>query len=315
MTSMQLQIIRSGGQVRRETFGAGPVAFGREADNQIIFSETYVSRKHGVFHQDGDVWLLENLSDNGVFINGKRLKKKPVPVNAGDVIAIGDQDIFKIEAFLGSGPTSSLPADSTVSKTSAAPAASAPSAASRKTRLWLSLAGFWVVVLALLVFVQPLLVSKEDTGPQNRTKELSPEELKQYVRLKPPEIAGNVQPNERRSREAITQARDIAARLDARIDAPFRAYRAYQKALAFSGKVMLDDSQDMRRFTLIEDQLIEGVTSRYYDGYAKLRAQNYRDAEGVFRELGQYFPEPLNPLMKNVEGHRRDIGTKYKRRR
>lgn len=313
MTSMQLQIIRPGGQVRRETFTQGPIAFGREADNQIIFSETYFSRKHGVFHQNDDGWYLENLSVNGTQINGKRIKKKHVPVNAGDIITVGDQEVFKVEALLNAAgsPTISPSIDTPAAK----PAVATPSAGTRKTRLWLSLAGFWVVVLALLVFVQPLLVNKDDTGPIHRTVELKPEEIKQYVRRKPPEIAGNVTPDERRKNEALAEARDVAARLDARVDGHFKAYRAYQKALAYSGNVVLADSQDMRRFTVIEEELIQGVTTRYYDAYAKLRSQNYRDAEMALRDLNQYFPEPQNPLMKNVEAHRRDIGTKYKRRR
>jgi hypothetical protein len=268
-----------------------------------------MSRHHGVFLQQDDNWYLENLSPNGTFINGKRVRKKPVPVREGDMISVGDQQIFQIEVLL-SGAAGVNPETTTQA---ASPAAPPISPASRKMRLWISLAIFWLVVLGILAFIQPLLSSKDSHDTSDQTPALTPEQISQAVRHKPSDIQGRVQPNERRMNEALTQARNLSSRLDASIDAPFHAYRAYQRAIAYSGQNILPDSRDMREFTQLERDLIKNVSDRYYDAYGLLRTHNFRGAEKAFRELIRYFPEPENPLIRNVEAHRRDIGSKLKR--
>jgi|GEM_PF-4384478 len=317
MTSIQLQIIHSDGSLRRETFTQGPVAFGREVGNQILFNENLVSRRHGVFHQQDDHWLLENLSDNGTWINGKRIKRKAVPVNAGDVISVGDQDILRVEAILmPSGQAAPTTASTTtLANATAATPKPAGSATSRKMRLWLTLAGFWVVILALLVFMQPLYNNSRSSGPQWQTRELNADQISQAVREKPRDIARGVQPSERRVSEYLAEAREISSRLDSGVDAHFRAYRAYQRAMAYSGRDMLDDSRDLRTFTEIERELIQGVTTRYNNAYAKMRANNFREAEAAFRNLANYFPDVDNSLMKNVEALRKEMSAQARRRR
>lgn len=313
MASIQLQIIRSGGQVYRETYREGTIAFGREDDNQIIFTETFVSRHHGHFLQSEDNWYIENLSPNGTQVNGKRIRKKPTLLNVGDTISVGNQQIFFVEAIESnsSTPTSNTAKIEPDSKANIK--ASPISPASRKMRLWISLAAFWLVVLGVLVFIQPLLSNKDTLNLNDRIPSLSPEQISQYVRQKPKDIQGNVQPDERRMNDALAEARDFSARIDASTDARYRAYRAYQRAIAYSGLELLPNSQDMRMYVQLEADLVRDITNRYYEGYSLLRSHNFRGAEQSFRTLIRYFPEPDNPLIRNVEAQRRDIGSKLRR--
>lgn len=314
MSAIQLQIILADGSLRRETFAQSPVTFGREADNHITFTHPLISRKHGVFHQDDEGWLIENISDNGTWLNGKRIKRKPLTLRQGDVISVGDHDIFRVEAILESATGATPTASPAVNTTPVQPKPEV-SASVRKMRLWIGLASFWVVVLALLIFIQPLYNSRSSTGSQWRTPELTQEAISQAVRQKPRDIAGRLQPNDRRAADYLAEARDIASRLDANIDAPFRAYRAYQRAMAHAGKHSLDDSRDLRTFTEIESRLIDQANQRYRDAYAMMRSHNFRDADIAFRNLTLYFPDPQNPLIRNVESLRKEIANQRKRLR
>jgi pSer/pThr/pTyr-binding forkhead associated (FHA) protein len=64
---------------------------GRQADCDIILTQSRkVSRKHCIFAQVNDRWMLRDLgSTNGVSVNGTRVKKE-ARLRNGDLVTIGD---------------------------------------------------------------------------------------------------------------------------------------------------------------------------------------------------------------------------------
>lgn len=64
------------------------IALGRREDNQIVVNDPNVSRYHAKISFDNKDWRIEDLkSTNGLFLNGKKIKK--APLSPGDEIRMG----------------------------------------------------------------------------------------------------------------------------------------------------------------------------------------------------------------------------------
>lgn len=72
--------------------GLEPVLVGRSSENQYAIPALQLSRCHARFEQeDGQVYLTDMNTVNGVFLNGKRLSEKhPVLCREGDKISLAD---------------------------------------------------------------------------------------------------------------------------------------------------------------------------------------------------------------------------------
>lgn len=67
---------------------------GREANNEIVFEELEISRRHASVTFVGGRHMIEDLgSTNGTFVNGRRISTA-VPLRDGDVIDMGDSVSF-----------------------------------------------------------------------------------------------------------------------------------------------------------------------------------------------------------------------------
>jgi DNA-binding NtrC family response regulator len=71
-------------------FAVPTVSLGRESDNTLSIPEAAVSRYHARFERrsDGAVWLVDNQSTNGCFVNGRRIREQALAGH--DVVRIGD---------------------------------------------------------------------------------------------------------------------------------------------------------------------------------------------------------------------------------
>jgi pSer/pThr/pTyr-binding forkhead associated (FHA) protein len=68
-----LEVIDEEGQVKeRISIGSSPVTIGRSSNNDIVVSDSNVSRKHAELRDDGGLWILTDLgSTNGTLVNGR----------------------------------------------------------------------------------------------------------------------------------------------------------------------------------------------------------------------------------------------------
>lgn len=85
-------------EVDRETF-----IVGRASDCDIVIDNLNVSRHHAkISKQDGVYYLTDLRSNNGTFLNGKRLKEGDEPLTFGDEIGIGKHALrFQSHSRLG----------------------------------------------------------------------------------------------------------------------------------------------------------------------------------------------------------------------
>jgi hypothetical protein len=64
---------------------------GASSDNNLVIKhDKYVSRRHALLRREhGQLWVVDEHSKNGTFVNGKRVGDTPAAVEVGDQIAIG----------------------------------------------------------------------------------------------------------------------------------------------------------------------------------------------------------------------------------
>ena len=68
----------------------GRLTFGRGSEADQRFPDDGLSRLHATIYRDGDrVWVVDENSSNGTFVNGERAAPAGTPLRNGDVIKIG----------------------------------------------------------------------------------------------------------------------------------------------------------------------------------------------------------------------------------
>ncbi len=85
---MELVLIQEDGSRRSFPLNSSEVQIGRSSKNDISFTEKSVSRKHCKLSQNGENWLIEDLSStNGTYVNGAKVEKEKL--KGGEKIKLG----------------------------------------------------------------------------------------------------------------------------------------------------------------------------------------------------------------------------------
>ncbi len=101
---------------------SGKVTFGRGSDVDQRFPDEGLSRLNStVYSEDGRIWIVDENSTNGTFVNGERVGGTGHPLKEGDVIKIGNHSNLRVvrsETTPGSGSESSGTAQTVSDSTS-----------------------------------------------------------------------------------------------------------------------------------------------------------------------------------------------------
>ncbi len=78
----------------------GKSTVGRDLNNDIIIEDQLVSKSHAaVYVENGDIYIEDMNSSNGVYVNGKKISRR-IKVNNGSLIRVGST-ILKLESNYG----------------------------------------------------------------------------------------------------------------------------------------------------------------------------------------------------------------------
>ncbi|REJ75597.1 MAG: FHA domain-containing protein [Acidobacteria bacterium] len=101
----------------------GRFAFGRGSDADRRFEDSGLSRLHATVYREGDqVWIVDENSSNGTFVNGQRVEAGGTPLEDGDTIKIGNETNIRVE-FREQADQPVIPAESESQTVSSGPAA------------------------------------------------------------------------------------------------------------------------------------------------------------------------------------------------
>jgi pSer/pThr/pTyr-binding forkhead associated (FHA) protein len=104
---------------------SGNTSFGRGSEVDHRFADDGLSRLHSTVYRDGDrVWIVDENSTNGTFVNGEQVKPTGTPLKDGDIIRIGNFTNLGVRISERRSVAASPPPKSVPSTVSAGPASS-----------------------------------------------------------------------------------------------------------------------------------------------------------------------------------------------
>jgi len=76
----------------------GKISFGRGSDADFRFEDNGLSRLNSTIYREGDrVWVVDENSTNGTFVNGAKVSGSGTPLNNGDTIKLGNSTNLKVK--------------------------------------------------------------------------------------------------------------------------------------------------------------------------------------------------------------------------
>ena len=84
---VELVVVTGPDSGKRIPVGKSTVTIGRRDDQDLVITDGFVSREHIVISQQGNDWILKNISEKGTIVNGEQLDE--VTLKHGDRIAMG----------------------------------------------------------------------------------------------------------------------------------------------------------------------------------------------------------------------------------
>ncbi len=302
MASLEVLILSGPRQDQRFDLEGPSIYFGRHEDNALTVTGRYVSRQHGEMLFANDNWSIINQSDNGTEVNGKRIGKKPLRLKNQDIISVGGESLFQITIPL----TQPLTSEHSIGQSIAEESASENPSARRK-KIWIGISVYMALVLIFFIYLGT--ITRTSKQAIESPLELTTTQIATAI-AKPPTVAVL---DARTGEMSLRQANELFLRQEISIDGPYRAYRAYQMALAHSGRTYFKQGLDQRRFDTLQETLTQTVHHRYTEAYERLRSREYRAAERQFRRLNDYYPDSTSSVFRNIEAQRKFILAKIRK--
>jgi hypothetical protein len=124
----------------------GKVSFGRGSEADYRFADDGLSRLHATVYREGDnVWITDENSTNGSFVNGEKVKSNGSILYNGDQIKIGHYTTLSVKI----GSTASVSAGESSGEKSKAVAAAGADSKGLPVLIPLALAGFALLVISV----------------------------------------------------------------------------------------------------------------------------------------------------------------------
>ena len=312
---LHIELLHGPGMGRTVSFTQSPVSFGREADNTLIVTESFVSRRHGEFRLTGERWELVNLSPNGTRLNRKLIREtqKPQALRTGDEVTVGELAVFRVHLEAAPATAAKAPAGATART---APVPQAPGAQSgpkgagltpgagmsltKRSKMLLSLIGLMMLSLFVLWILLDQGGGSSGTGPDNQ-QILAGKEIARLI--KEPLASKPVDPA--LARQKLLDAADLYAGSTVEHAKRYKAYRAYQESLVYAGLTTFSDPQDQWKFLNLQKNVVDDIVSRYHNAYNLYQAGQYPQAKAGFSKLATDLfnlvgGDQNHPLYRNV---------------
>ena len=308
MSLLEITITAGSTAGQRVRINRSPAPFGRDEDNALVIDLATVSRVHGELRFEENRWVVANLSPNGTVLNRKPLGKRARPLKDADQIVVGDQPVMVV-ALREDDDT---PVVDEPQMIGAAPAEARKAGMNPRTRLWLTIAGFWVLIFTL-AFIFVGLDSPEDENSSESIAVLTDRQIEDAIRSPLPK------------QEAIPslairkfdQAESFYRMIDADPRNEFRAYFNYKEALSYAYGSNFTDSRDdwggkpseelnfaNKRMLELETRLTDDLQRLYADAYGKLRDRRNGEAYRAFGDVMEAYANSQSPIYRNAERQR-----------
>jgi hypothetical protein len=282
---------------------------GRDPQCALVLQEAYASRKHFQLDLTAEGWLVENLSDRGTLINGKKFKHgKRVLLDTGDVLGTGaeteilfiapgadasgaiaayrsmrvqtqkQQQPPQVQEPLPEQPPTDEPASPVASE-----AAASGSDALKKYRKYIIFGGAYLAAMVVLIIFLASL--KKSDAKANQPARLSERDISEAF----------YQPIERHQNlniaaEMLEQARALWPKRNFRRADLQACVMAFKLHLAYANSVDFDDPNVHGMFIQARDELISRVQDEYSQAWISQQAQKWRESLMRWNSLQMMLP-------------------------
>ncbi len=289
MTPIHVYITSGQNAGRRLVYSDPVVSFGRSGQNTLVLDTPGASREQGVLKFDGRQWWLENKSSNGTAVGRKTVRGKPVPLREGDVVSVGNMELFRI-SIPAAGEESPGAAPPGEQARPAAGESGAPQTArmTKKTKIIIGVGIYLLAMVVLFVVFGQLFTTEAENVSVEGVDLLNESQIEN-------EINSLVEPAESLDPEKAAQLVREANRYYTNRTRPrinyYRAYRSYREALALRHQTRFEDAELDTRYRNVRAYLVKQVSDYYSTGRRAYDANNFRLAAKNFEEVIDLFPD------------------------
>lgn len=148
----------------------GKLSFGRGSDADFRFEDDGLSRLNSTVYRENErVWIVDENSTNGTFVNGVKVSGSGTPLNNGDTIKIGNFTNLKVKILEKQAQKSAVSANQPKAKTVSA---SSNSKTSIIPIAIIAVAFFVVSISAVVVGIKVFSGSKPEISQTNENEEI-----------------------------------------------------------------------------------------------------------------------------------------------
>ena len=131
---------------------APKTSFGRGSEAEVRFADDGLSRLHATVYREGDkVWIVDENSSNGTFVNGIRVAGAGTPLKTGDSVKIGNSTVLNVRISEAAAPVLEKSVATPQTMNSAHSAASQISAKTLVPVVLIALAFFVISISAAVI--------------------------------------------------------------------------------------------------------------------------------------------------------------------
>jgi pSer/pThr/pTyr-binding forkhead associated (FHA) protein len=154
------------------------LSFGRGSEADYRFDDDGLSRLHATIYRDGDnLWVVDENSTNGTFVNGERVHGRGTPLENGDTVRIGNYTDLKVRFKERQGFTENVStATQTTQTVSSSTASSAPKSLSSLLPVALIGIAFFVISISAAFIIIKSIAKEKPPISQNTNEEEDPPE-------------------------------------------------------------------------------------------------------------------------------------------
>src|SRR5215213_1761607 len=254
---------------REITLDVDRISFGRGSDADLRFDDDGLSRLHATIHRDGEkVWILDENSTNGTFVNGEKVPPAGTPLYDGDRVKIGHYTDLRVR-FAKEEAT----VEASENKPLAQPAAASSGSSSSFGILPVALTAaaiFVIAISAAFIAIQALGGSEptvvQNTNPNRRIIDDNGDPIDEDT----------PKPSPKPSKEAVTN----------------------QTIETNSNQIVSPEDPQKPIINLLPRKKFAEMSETEKDEYVKIKA------EKIARIIGNQASEPIPPeAVRSIRGH------------
>ncbi len=166
----------------------GRLSFGRGSDADLRLDDNGLSRLNSTIYREGDrVWITDENSTNGTFVNGGKVSGSGTPLNNGDTIKIGNSTTLKVRIVEKQAQTSAVQASNQKAQTVSASSNSSNSPTNLIPIAIIAVAFFVISISAVFIGITIFADNKTEVVENNdNITDDFPEENNSEIKEKTP---------------------------------------------------------------------------------------------------------------------------------